>query len=72
MIEAPRCWERGCIHYVGIKQDSSEEDTERPVCAAFPDGIPDAIAYGPNQHTEPFDGDHGIQFEQDPSRNPAS
>jgi hypothetical protein len=31
-------------------------------CDAFPDGIPDEILWGGNKHTEPFPGDHGIQF----------
>ena len=32
-------------------------------CKAFPDGIPAAIWLGKNDHTQPFTGDHGIQFE---------
>jgi len=32
-------------------------------CKAFPKGIPDEIILGENKHTEPFPGDHGIQFE---------
>jgi hypothetical protein len=33
-------------------------------CAAFPRGIPRQILSGDNPHTEPVDGDHGIQFEK--------
>lgn len=32
-------------------------------CAAFPDGIPEVILSGDNQHREPFPGDHGITWE---------
>lgn len=32
-------------------------------CDAFPDGIPNPIALGDNDHSGPFPGDHGICFE---------
>ena len=32
-------------------------------CKAFPDGIPDKILFGKVDHTKPYNGDHGIQFE---------
>lgn len=40
-------------------------DGEPPWCRAFPGGIPDEIAHGNNPHTEPYPGDHGIQFEKE-------
>ena len=39
-----------------------------PFCRAFPEEIPIAIRLGENNHTEPYPGDHGIQFE--PIENP--
>jgi hypothetical protein len=32
-------------------------------CTAFPDGIPEAILHSEVDHRQPFEGDHGIQFE---------
>jgi len=51
MITPPKCFDRGCVHYLGIWQPDGTELTERPVCLAFPEEIPDEIAYGPDKHT---------------------
>jgi len=64
-LPAPRCYQRGCKHFLGVKNDG-DETTERPVCEAFSDGIPKEIAYGDNPHTAPFPGDGGIRYEKKP------
>lgn len=65
MLAKPNCSKRNCKHFLGVKNDTNEECNDVVVCTAFPDRIPEEIAYGDNQHTSPFPGDHGIQFEQE-------
>lgn len=65
MIAEPNCHKRKCINFIGVKKDTPEDEpSEVVVCRAFPNGIPDVIAYGDNLHTKPFKGDNGIQFEE--------
>lgn len=52
-INTNQCQERKCKHYLGNDK-----------CLAFPEGIPDEIAYGDNPHTAPYPGDHGIRYEK--------
>jgi len=52
--ERPICFD--CKHF-------DEYSTEPFKCKAFPKGIPDAILMSEHNHTKPFKGDHGIQFE---------
>jgi hypothetical protein len=61
MLNEPKCYTRGCIHFKGVKNDG-DETTERVWCDAFPDGIPDDIAYGDDPHTASRDGE--VTFEQ--------
>jgi hypothetical protein len=40
------------------------KSTFGPSCDAFPGGIPEEILDGRNQHREPVEGDHDIQYEE--------
>lgn len=62
MLIEPQCYTRRCVHFQGAAGDTEEE--QYVLCAAFPHGIPDDIAYGNNLHTTPYPNDHGIQYEQ--------
>ena len=65
-MAAPICL--GCKHY-----DRTNEDFF--LCAAFPDGVPYEIITSEHDHTHPYPGDHGIQFEPidetEPTEEPA-
>ena len=63
MLREPECSKRECVHFQGVSE--GDESEQRCICTAFPDGIPDEIAYGANLHLTPFPGDHGIQFEKE-------
>jgi len=66
MITVPACYFRDCKNYIGAVNNSDPFDESKEFCAceAFPDGIPDDIAYGDNLHEKPVEGDHGIQYEK--------
>lgn len=51
MIQEPECSKRNCIHFLGVINDG-DETTERPYCRAYPNGIPNEIAYGDDKHLE--------------------
>jgi hypothetical protein len=54
MIYEPKCFGRKCKHFLGVIQPDETEESEVVNCEAFPNGIPDEIAYGDNLHTEPL------------------
>lgn len=60
----PNCYKRQCKHYLGVKQPDGTEFTEVNYCSAFPDGIPEDIAYGSNKHLVPYpDQENQIVYE---------
>jgi len=64
MLSEPRCNARRCRHFWGVSPGPEPE--QRPICAAYPEGIPDEIAYGEERHLEPYPGDGGIRYEPEP------
>jgi len=53
----------GMIDAKYVPCDSCKRARANDICDAFPDGIPEDILTGKNNHTKPYPGDHGIQFE---------
>lgn len=47
-LQEPRCFARNCKHFDGIRE--RKENDHIVVCPAYPDGIPDRIAYGTELH----------------------
>jgi len=65
MILESTCSKRKCIHYIGISQPDGTEISERPICEAYPNGIPDDITLGDDLHSEVRDDqDNEIVFEK--------
>ena len=56
MLHESKCYSRKCRYYQGILQPDDTEQTEVVYCSAFPEGIPQEIAYGSNKHLEPCCG----------------
>ena len=57
-----------CGACVRLRSPFSDENThglDGPFCAAFPDGIPDAVFGNRLDHREPINGDHGIRWQSD-------
>lgn len=59
MLFAPTCKLRGCFYFKGAVQPDGTEKTEIIICEAFPQGIPNEIAYGENLHLHPVAGQVG-------------
>jgi len=53
-----------CSYCKNWNFNESKPKPQGNVCTAFPDGIPDEIWLGKNDHKKPYDGDHGIQYEK--------
>lgn len=52
-----------CLHRI----DSAVSDSGGTICLAFPEGIPEEIETGEVDHSTPYPGDNGYQYEpEDP------
>ena len=64
MLAEPRCRERACVHFRGVLQGADGELSERVVCAAYPNRIPDDVAYGTELHlVKRDDQDNDVVYE---------
>ena len=57
-IQEPKCSKRHCTWFSGAIK-VSDNPVPVNVCRAFPNGIPDDIAYGGNKHSEVIEGQEG-------------
>jgi hypothetical protein len=66
MIGPPKCYERKCIHYLGVYcPEEGSEIGQVPHCTAFLYGIPNDISNGNNLHLKPInDQGNDIVFEK--------
>jgi hypothetical protein len=65
MLATCKCYTRHCKNYQGIIQPDGTEMSEKNACRAFPDGIPDYIAYGEIIHDKPIkDQGNVVVFEK--------
>jgi hypothetical protein len=58
-IDGTHCYKNKCRWFMGVIQPDGTEMTERLMCPAFPEGIPNEITTGDNQHTEVYEGQSG-------------
>lgn len=52
MLAEPNCSKRSCIHFLGHDRLNGTDESLVHVCRAYPDGIPDEIAFGDDLHLE--------------------
>lgn len=60
-----KCYTRKCKHLRGLaeKQPQTFPRHSYWACDAFPDRIPAPICRGEHDHTEAYEGDHGVRYE---------
>jgi len=56
-----------CARFIGAQRGPTmdadgNEKVPKLVCDAFPDGIPDDIILGKNDHKRPYPGDNGLTY----------
>ena len=62
MFSACSCFKRMCKHFEGIMESNGPERPGKHICKAFPEGIPDEILSGRNEHSVSMPGQDNIEI----------
>jgi hypothetical protein len=54
MLPACSCFNRLCKYYEGVEESNNLERSPKHICRAFPNGIPDEITAGRDEHSRPL------------------
>lgn len=63
MTSRPQAQCFSCTRYRSPFSEENTKGLKGPFCAAFPAGIPAGIWGNEQDHRQPIDGDHGLQWE---------
>ena len=61
MLTACSCFRKMYKHYEGIMESDNPDRSGKHICKAFPNGIPDEIFSGRNDHSVPMPAQESVE-----------